>query len=159
MNRRRLGTWFALVLLAAGVLLPRFNVAEAATAPTGARYKVIDVNLRTQRLVAYERGRVVYRALVATGKNGFRTPTGTFRIYRKLKDRTMRGCLNGECWVVPHVPNVMYIYGGVALHGTYWHNLFGTGRRMSHGCVNLSLKDAAWLYKWAPVGTRVTVHY
>ena len=159
MKRFTFNHWFVAVVLACS-LVPLLPAAEAAAAgPTGAQYKRIDVNLTTQRLVAYERGRIVYRALVATGKNGFRTPTGTFRIYRKLKDRTMRGCLNGECWVVPHVPNVMYIYGGVALHGTYWHNLFGTGRRMSHGCVNLSLKDAAWLYNWAPVSTRVVVHY
>jgi len=70
----------------------------------------------------------------------------------------MRVTLNGETWIVPDVPNVMYIKGGVALHGAYWHNKFGTGVRLSHGCVNLSLRDAAWLYDWAPVGTRVVVH-
>jgi len=53
----------------------------------------------------------------------------------------------------------MYINGGVALHGTYWHNQFGTGARLSHGCVNLPLRAAAWLYKWAPVGTAVRVTY
>ena len=34
-----------------------------------------------------------------------------------------------------------------ALHGTYWHNNFGMP--MSHGCVNLPLDVAAWLYDWA----------
>ena len=51
----------------------------------------------------------------------------------------------------------MYFYGGYGLHGTYWHNNFGTP--MSHGCVNLSQGDAAWLYNWAPVGTKVVTHY
>jgi lipoprotein-anchoring transpeptidase ErfK/SrfK len=64
----------------------------------------------------------------------------------------------GETWVVPNVPNVMYINGSVALHGAYWHNLFGSGVRLSHGCINLPLESAAWLYKWAPVGTNVIVH-
>jgi lipoprotein-anchoring transpeptidase ErfK/SrfK len=54
---------------------------------------------------------------------------------------------------------VMYINGGVALHGTYWHNLFGSGARPSHGCVNLPLRAAKWLYGWAPVGTPVRVTY
>ena len=61
--------------------------------------------------------------------------------------------------VVPNVPNVMYINGGVALHGTYWHNRFGTGARLSHGCVNLPLRAAGWLYDWAPMGTTVRVTY
>ena len=33
---------------------------------------------------------------------------------------------------------------GLALHTAYWHDQFGT--RRSHGCVNLSPKDARWLY-------------
>ena len=57
------------------------------------------------------------------------------------------------------MPNDMYINGMVAIHGTYWHNMFGSGVRLSHGCINLSLKDAAWMYNWAPVGTTGIVHY
>jgi lipoprotein-anchoring transpeptidase ErfK/SrfK len=51
----------------------------------------------------------------------------------------------------------MYFYRGYGLHGTYWHNNFGTP--MSHGCVNLSTPDARWLFSWAPVGTKVVSHY
>jgi lipoprotein-anchoring transpeptidase ErfK/SrfK len=51
---------------------------------------------------------------------------------------------------------VMYFDNlGNALHGTYWHNNFGYP--MSHGCVNLPMDVAAWMYGWAPVGTLVTV--
>ena len=53
------------------------------------------------------------------------------------------------------MPSVMYFYLGVALHGTYWHNSFGTGVRLSHGCVNQPLDVAAMLYNWAPLGTPV----
>ena len=55
------------------------------------------------------------------------------------------------------VPYVMYFYRGYGLHGAYWHNNFGTP--MSHGCVNLSVDDARWLYEWASVGTKVVTHY
>jgi lipoprotein-anchoring transpeptidase ErfK/SrfK len=44
---------------------------------------------------------------------------------------------------------------GHALHGTYWHNNFGTP--MSHGCVNLPMDVAEWMYDWAPEGTAVTI--
>lgn len=125
--------------------------------PGGA--KLIVVNLSDQWMYAFEGGEQVFDAPVSTGRDGMETPTGTFAIYSKLPVQTMDGVTNGEYWVVPNVPNVMYIHGGVALHGTYWHNRFGTGARLSHGCVNLPLKAAAWLYNWAPMGTPVQVTY
>jgi lipoprotein-anchoring transpeptidase ErfK/SrfK len=117
------------------------------------------VNLSNQWLYAYEGDQQVFDAPISTGRDGMETPTGTYAIYAKLPVQTMDGVLDGKYWVVPEVPNVMYIYGGVALHGTYWHNRFGTGARLSHGCVNLPLKSAAWIYQWAPVGTPVRVTY
>ena len=121
--------------------------------------KLIVVNLSDQWLYAYEDGEQVFSAPVTTGRDGMETPTGSFDVYAKLKNQTMDGVDNGVPWEVPNVPNVMYIHGGVALHGTYWHNRFGSGARLSHGCINLPLKSAAWLYGWAPVGTTVKVTY
>ncbi len=121
--------------------------------------KSIVVNLSDQWMYAYEGENQVYDAPISTGRDGMQTPTGTFSIYAKLKVQTMDGITDGQAWVVPNVPNVMYINGGVALHGTYWHNRFGTGARISHGCVNLPLRAAGWLYNWAPTGTTVKVTY
>lgn len=140
---------------------PAPRPTAAAPAPPAAPQrsgKLIDVDLSRQQLVAYEDGQVVFSAPVATGKDGFNTPVGTYQIYAKLPLQTMRGTLGGESWVVPNVPHVMYFNGSVALHGAYWHNYFGTGVRLSHGCVNLPLDAAAWLYNWAPLGTTVVVH-
>jgi lipoprotein-anchoring transpeptidase ErfK/SrfK len=70
----------------------------------------------------------------------------------------MEGVINGEYYDVPSVPWVMYFTDlGHALHGTYWHNNFG--QTMSHGCVNLPMDFAEWLYGWADIGTRVEIHY
>jgi lipoprotein-anchoring transpeptidase ErfK/SrfK len=132
--------------------------APAARAGTGGAKRIL-VNLSDQWLYAYEGEQLVFDAPVATGRDGMQTPTGTYAIYAKLKVQTMDGVTDGEAWVVPNVPDVMYFNGGVALHGTYWHNLFGTGARPSHGCVNLPLKSATWLYNWAPIGTTVRVTY
>jgi lipoprotein-anchoring transpeptidase ErfK/SrfK len=121
--------------------------------------KSIVVDLSAQWLYAYEGDTQVFDAPVSTGRDGFNTPVGRYAIYHKVRSQTMEGCLGGECWSVPNVPNAMYIVGGVALHGTYWHNQFGTGVRRSHGCVNLPVSSAAWLYGWAPVGTTVTVRW
>jgi hypothetical protein len=119
----------------------------------------VDVDLTAQQLVAYEGDTPVFRAPVATGKDGFNTPTGTFAIYSKYTMETMAGSAGGETWYVPNIPWVQYIVGGVAFHGTYWHDQWGTGVRMSHGCVNLNIDDAQWLYEWADIGTQVDIHY
>ncbi len=127
--------------------------------PSSGESRSIVVNLSKQWMYAYEGDEIVFDAPVSTGRDGMETPTGTYAIYTKLPKQTMDGVTNGEYWIVPNVPNVMYFNGGVALHGTYWHNRFGTGARLSHGCVNLPLKAAAWLYAWASVGTPVRVTY
>jgi hypothetical protein len=120
-------------------------------------YKRIVVDLSDQWLYTYAGDELVFDTGVSTGRDGWETPTGRFAIYLKLRSQTMTGSRNGEQWVVPDVPHVMYIYRDVALHGTYWHDQFGTGLRLSHGCINLSLEAARLLFAWAPVGTPVYV--
>jgi hypothetical protein len=51
-------------------------------------------------------------------------------------------------YAVDRVPYTLYFDKGEALHGTYWHD--GFGAPASHGCVNLALADALWLFNWAP---------
>lgn len=117
----------------------------------------IEVSISTQWLTAYEGDLPVYRAPVATGKDGFNTPRGSFAIYIRYPIQTMQGAAGGEEWFVPDIPWVQYVVGDVALHGTYWHDRWGTGVRMSHGCINLNIDDAQWLYEWAELGTPVTI--
>jgi hypothetical protein len=45
---------------------------------------------------------------------------------------------------VEAVPWVMYFQRGYGLHATYWHDRFGVPQ--SHGCVNLSPRDAQRLF-------------
>lgn len=139
------------------------SAAAPATPPSGGAYasgtKRIEVDLTTQWMYAYAGDTLVWSSGVSSGRDGWETPTGTFNIYAKYPVQDMQGSAYGETWYVPGVPNVMYIFGGVALHGTYWHNAFGSGARLSHGCVNLPLDVAAALYDWAPMGTPVWVHY
>ncbi len=121
--------------------------------------KEIVVSLWQQRLWAYEGETPVLATWVSTGTGETwetETPVGQWRISVKFRYETMQGTVNGEDYYVPDVPHVMYFTDeGHALHGTYWHSNFGA--RMSHGCVNLPLDVAAWMYDWAPEGTPVTV--
>lgn len=112
----------------------------------------IDVDLSEQRVTAYEEAEPVYSFIVSTGTAIHPTVTGQFRIYIKLRSTPM----SGPGYYLPGVPFTMYFYKGYALHGTYWHNNFGTP--MSHGCVNLRTSDAELLFNFAEVGTLVNVH-
>jgi hypothetical protein len=127
--------------------------------PQQGGYKEIVVSKSQSTMWAYEDGEVVISSLVSIGVGNVPetvTPSGYFSILTKYPVQTMEGTISDEYYKVPDVPNVMYFdNSGNALHGTYWHSNFG--HPMSHGCVNLPLDVAAWLYDWAPVGTPVTI--
>ncbi|RME83023.1 MAG: LysM peptidoglycan-binding domain-containing protein [Caldilineae bacterium] len=114
--------------------------------------KWIEVDLSRQRLIAHEGNRIVLNTLVSTGIRRYPTPIGTFRIRTKVRRQTM----SGPGYRLPNVQWVQYFVGAYALHGTYWHHNFG--RPMSHGCINLTNRDAKFLYQWATRGTRVVIH-
>lgn len=105
--------------------------------------KWIDIDLSTQTLIAYEGEVEVFRALVSSGAAQTPTVKGHFRIFHKLLLQTMVGA----DYVQPNVPYVMYFWGAYSIHGAYWHDDFGRPR--SHGCVNLRVPDAKWLFEWA----------
>ena len=142
---------YAWVYVGQRLTIPASSTPSVPRGAVGERW--IDVNLTTQTLTAYAGQRPLYTAAVSTGLPYTPTPAGEFRIWIKLVHDDMQG----PGYYLPDVPYVMYFYRGYGLHGTYWHNNFGTP--MSHGCVNLSNADARWLFSWASVGTRVVTHY
>ncbi len=137
--------------------------------------KRIEVSIAEQTLRAYDGDTLVLETFVSTGLDPNDTETGRFRVRYKVRNEDMRGATDPQgnvVWVVgdggsapagsiPYgvadVPNVMYVnLDAEALHGAYWHSNFG--QRMSHGCINLPLPVAEFLYGWAPLGTPVTVY-
>lgn len=131
---------------------PPTAVADIPPSTTGSGHW-IDVDLSQQRVYAYDGDTVVNSFVVSTGTWQTPTVTGQYHVWIKLVSTPM----SGPGYYLPGVPYTMYFYKGYALHGTYWHNNFGTP--MSHGCVNLSIPDAEWLYNFSSVGTLVNVHY
>ena len=47
-------------------------------------------------------------------------------------------------YYVEKVPWVMHFKKRYAIHGTFWH--WGFGHRASHGCINLSVRDARTVF-------------
>ncbi|MGH1397366.1 MAG: L,D-transpeptidase [Trichormus sp.] len=112
----------------------------------------IQINLSTQRLIAWEGKKPVYAIIISSGKKSTPTRIGNFKIQSKHKSTRMRG----RTYDVPNVPHTMFYQGNYAIHGAYWHQKFGTP--VSHGCVNLAPNHAKWLFNWASLGTPVVIH-
>ena len=95
------------------------------------------------------------------GMPGMETPTGKFQVYLKYQIQTMRGTnLDGTPYVAPDIPWVTYFTGPIAFHGAPWRDSFGwSGPGGSHGCVNMTVGAAQFVYNWAPMGTVVVSHY
>ncbi len=107
--------------------------------------------LDTQSLRAYEGSRLILETSVATGVPYKDTPRGDFTTNRKTPSKHMgEGALTSDpnSFELPGVPWVTFFHdNGVAFHGTYWHDNFGTV--MSHGCVNMRTAEAKWLFRWS----------
>lgn len=115
--------------------------------------KTIVVKLSTQTLTAYEYDTEVAQFSISSGVAKYPTITGTFYVYAKYEKTRM----TAYDYDIPNVPWTMYYFEGYAIHGAPWHNNFGTP--MSHGCVNMAVPDAKWLFEWAPYYTVVEVIY
>lgn len=111
--------------------------------------KWIEINLYEQTLMAYEGDRLVYATLVSSGLPGedFATETGLFRVWIKKKFNKMSGGeKDKDYYFLQDVPYQIYFNKSFAIHGAYWHDNFGV--MQSHGCVNISPRDAKWLFDW-----------
>lgn len=99
---------------------------------------VAKVDLSSQTMTVSRNGRVLYRWPVSTGRSGYRTPRGTWRIHRMHKRYFSRKYHGAP------MPHAMFYYRGFAIHGT--NQISRLGRPASHGCVRLHPSNAARLF-------------
>ncbi|MEA2009044.1 MAG: L,D-transpeptidase, partial [Chloroflexota bacterium] len=134
------------------------KVTPNTTPPAGVNAdRWIEINLYEQTLSVYEDRELIFATLVATGTSPTWTYPGLFQIYEKLPVTEMRGGTKAEdnTYYLENVPWTMYFDDRRALHGAYWRPMLGFPQ--SHGCVNLSIGDARWLYDWAELGDWIYV--
>jgi hypothetical protein len=143
---------FEWLLIAKGRWIPAEYIAELRLPerPAEVKGRWITLDLSEQTLVASIDDEPIFATLISTGWTGGYgiTHEGLYRIYA----RTVSTVFKGPPWaavpeyVFDNVPYAMFFNGNEALHGAYWHNYFGYQR--SHGCVNIPVADAAWLWDW-----------
>jgi lipoprotein-anchoring transpeptidase ErfK/SrfK len=108
----------------------------------------MSIDLYEQVLIAYEGTTPVFASLVSSGLADWPTNEGLFHVYLRNPRAPMSGAnAQPDYYDLEEVPWTMYFDGDIAVHGAYWHD--GFGYRHSHGCVNMSIADAYWLYQWA----------
>ena len=115
--------------------------------------RYVEVVLSEQRMYAYEDGYLANTFLISSGLPQTPTPRGDFQVIRKIYSHLYAG----PDYYLPNTLYNMEFTRSYYLHGAYWHNNFG--HPMSHGCVNISYTNAAWLFDWVSVGTPVFIHY
>lgn len=123
--------------------------------------KLIEVNVNTKQLYAYEKGQIVNTLPISAGAPATPTPIGQFKIFSKLSVQDMKGFNpNGTKYFQPNVRWINYFLpGGFAIHGNYWRPASWFGNiNSSHGCVSLPDQQAKWIYDFAPIGTTVITH-
>jgi lipoprotein-anchoring transpeptidase ErfK/SrfK len=100
---------------------------------------LISINKTKQRMTVFLDGIEKYDWPVSTGRPGYSTPSGTYTA------TSMNEIWYSKQWDNSPMPHsVFFIKDGHAIHGTYeGKNL---GKPASHGCVRISLENAATLY-------------
>ncbi len=140
-------------------LAPQTPLATPTPAPANDR--VIVVGIAEQRMHVYEDGEQVFDFVVSTGEPGRDTAIGEFEILDKID------VAYASTWNLD-MPNWMGIYWSgplengihalpIVKHTGYklWDGYLG--QRVSYGCIILSDEDAATLFNWTEIGTKVKI--
>jgi lipoprotein-anchoring transpeptidase ErfK/SrfK len=123
--------------------------------PTG---DLLEVSISHQRLTVWRDGKAIYRFVISTGRPGYETPTGRYKVLNKSETWWSRKWSVWMPWALrwhngyffhqlPHKPGSSVNIGATRL-----------GTPDSHGCVRVNVGDAELLYRWTHVGTPVWVH-
>ena len=119
----------------------------------------VDVNLTKKILALYKNKQVVMATYISTGN--IKTPTiiGSYNVWYKRKTTEMKGAPPNATHIYDllNVPWVMYYKDSYSLHGTYWHDDFGTQR--SAGCTNMTIGDAKYVFEKTMPDIGVMVSY
>src|SRR5262249_49694333 len=118
--------------------IPEANKASKNTQPRKAAVLIV-VNKPTQIMTVTVEGHVRYRWPVSTGATHYSTPDGSYTPFRMELMHYSREWDNAG---MPHA--IFFTQRGHSIHGS---DHPGLGTNVSHGCVRLTLSNAATLYQ------------
>lgn len=150
-----------------GVRKPKTSGVQKSLENAGIGNTFVEVNLTEQKVYYVKDGVINFTTDCVTGKQsdpGRRTPPGIYYIYFMQRNRILRGTRNPDgTW--PYQTPVSYWMAfnmGIGLHDANFRSKFGGQIYInsgSHGCVNLPVSSAKYLYGELKVKTPVIVHW
>ena len=121
---------------------------------------IVRIDISEQRAVLCAGHEQILNTRVTTGASAYGngTPTGTWRLYAKVRNTVLYPSSGGAYPVKYWMP----YSGPYGMHDSSWqHFPYGSSRYRtegSHGCVHFPPAAMARLYAWAPIGTVVSIH-
>lgn len=133
-------------------------------APFSDIYTQIYITLSDQMMYVYEDNELILSTLITSGRSGFTTIRGTFKVYYKKRNKILKSPF-------PDQEYELWVDYWIAFHGAYgihdacnsrdcWRTVYGTKSYIyngSHGCINTPYKAVAFIYDWSRIGTTVHV--
>lgn len=143
--------------------------------------KQIRIWLTEQRLWAVENGVVILDTPISSGKSGYNTPKGNFKILNHIATAySSKYSLFMDNWMALY--NKAYGFTGMGLHalphwkvrqgnrmegevkdgrlytnGKLYEDYAHLGKPMSHGCIRVGIEASKVLYDWTPNNTPVII--
>lgn len=144
-----------------------FTGREAArTADDDIGNTYVEVDLTNQHLWHYVDGQLKYECDIVSGQTTSAARTtlpGVYKVWQKLRNYKMKGSNeDGEEWESECSYWTRVAIVGVGLHDSQWRGAFGGNiykYNGSHGCINMSLKGAKYIYENVEMDTPVVMYY
>ncbi|GHJ45671.1 hypothetical protein Cs7R123_30130 [Catellatospora sp. TT07R-123] len=120
---------------------------------------VLQVNDKTHMMTVLKDGKSVKTIPVSLGRPTMPSSSGTMVIIEK-KAKTVFDTMNNPDPANRYRTNIDFAqrmtWGGEFIHAAPWSVQHQGHRNVSHGCVNVSMANAKWLFENTLVGTPVT---
>ncbi|MGN1113890.1 MAG: L,D-transpeptidase family protein [Oscillospiraceae bacterium] len=143
------------------------GVKSARTANDDIGKTYIEIDLTAQHLWYYKNGKKVHECDIVSGQTTSEARTtlpGVYKVWQKATDYEMKGSnSDGDKWnsFANYWTRVAIV--GIGLHDSTWRNGYFGGEiykyNGSHGCINMTLEDAKYVYDNVPMGTPVVMYY
>jgi len=121
---------------------------------------VMTVDNATKQMTVTHNGKVVKVIPVSLGKPKTPSSSGTMVVMERLRNTifdTMDDPDPENRYRVPIEYAMRLTWGGEFIHAAPWSVADQGKRNVSHGCVNMSTQNAAWLFNLVKLGDPVTV--
>jgi len=121
---------------------------------------VMTVDNATKKMTVSYKGRVAKTILVSLGKPATPSSSGTMVVMERLRNTIFDTTSDPNPvnrYKIPIEYAQRLTWGGEFVHAAPWSVQHQGVRNVSHGCVNMSMENAAWLFSLTKVGDPITV--